>query len=127
MNDANDVNDVNPPDHYTFSDIEPLDVIEAWNLPHHLACVGKYIARAGRKASTTKRQDLEKAQYYLGRYLANSEELENQAQKASFLASLANRVHLEEGGEKTFWAGPTYGDLEAPRKVRLSPFADRDA
>ena len=53
--------------------------------------------------------------------------LENQAQKASFLASLANRVHLEEGGDKTFWAGPTYSDLEAPQKVRLSPFADRDA
>ena len=48
--------------------IEPLDVIEDWNLPHHLACVIKYIARFGRKEGEGI-EGLQKAQYYLERFI----------------------------------------------------------
>ena len=48
--------------------IEPLDVIEDWNLPHHLACVVKYIARFGRKEGEGL-EGLQKAQYYLERFI----------------------------------------------------------
>jgi hypothetical protein len=59
---------INSPSHYTFSDIEVIDVIEAWNLPYHLGNVVKYIARAPHKGK--EYQDLLKAQFYLNRYIA---------------------------------------------------------
>lgn len=59
-------NMVTAPPHYTHHDIEPLDVIEDWNLPHHLACVLKYIARWEKKGGL---QDLQKARYYLDRFI----------------------------------------------------------
>lgn len=43
--------------------IEPIAVIEEFGLCHHLACVVKYIARAGRKTSALN--DLLKANWYL--------------------------------------------------------------
>jgi len=47
--------------------IEPIRVIEEFCLCHHLACVVKYIARAGRKTSAIN--DLLKAEWYLNREL----------------------------------------------------------
>lgn len=47
--------------------IEPIRVIEEFGLCHHLACVVKYIARAGRKTSAIN--DLLKAEWYLNREL----------------------------------------------------------
>lgn len=58
---------VSNPAHYTKNQIQPLDVIEDWDLPFHLANVVKYIARAPYKGAEA--QDLEKAQYYLDRYI----------------------------------------------------------
>ena len=46
---------------------EPITVIEEFGLCHHLACVVKYIARAGRKTSLLN--DLKKAEWYLDRGL----------------------------------------------------------
>lgn len=60
---------VNHPSHYTFSKIEVIDAIEAWKLPYHLACVVKYVARAGRKDPTKTKEDLQKAVWYLQRYI----------------------------------------------------------
>ena len=60
---------VNHPPHYTFGSIEVIDVLEDWQLPHHLANVVKYVARAGRKDPAAERQDLEKARWYLERYI----------------------------------------------------------
>jgi len=57
---------LNPP-HYTNCTIEPMDVIEDWKLPHHLACVVKYIKRHTLKGNPV--QDLEKARWYLDRYI----------------------------------------------------------
>lgn len=64
MNDA-----VNHPSHYTFGKIETIDVIEDWELPYHLGNAVKYISRAGRKDPSKKLEDLEKARWYLNRYI----------------------------------------------------------
>ena len=56
------------PAHYTEGRmIQPIHVIEHWSLCHHLACVVKYIARAGRKNPIL--EDLRKAEWYLMREL----------------------------------------------------------
>ena len=60
------------PAHYTFSAIEPIDVIEAWAFGFHLGNVLKYLARAGRKGS--KLDDLKKARWYLDREIKRMEE-----------------------------------------------------
>ena len=73
---------LNPP-HYTNTSIEPMDVIEDWGLPHHLACVLKYIKRHTQKGKP--REDLLKAEWYLHRYIAivGLEEKEREAEMQS--------------------------------------------
>lgn len=58
---------VNQPPHYTSGGIEVIDFIEAKQLGYNLGCVTKYIARAGKKEGASKKQDLEKARWYLNR------------------------------------------------------------
>lgn len=60
---------INHPDHYNQGNIEVIDVIEDWNLGFHLGNAIKYIARAEHKDNT--KQDLEKAKWYLQRYIDN--------------------------------------------------------
>ena len=60
---------VNHPDYYNDGGVEVIDAIEAWGLPFHLGNVVKYIARAGKKDDGTYLQDLEKAQFYLDRFI----------------------------------------------------------
>lgn len=58
--------EIESPKHYVEGrTIEPISVIEDWNLNHHLACAVKYISRAGRKNNEMK--DLRKAIWYLER------------------------------------------------------------
>ena len=59
---------INRPPHYTFGTIEPIEVIEDWQLGFHLGNVVKYIARAAHKG--TELEDLKKAQWYLDRQIA---------------------------------------------------------
>jgi hypothetical protein len=60
---------VNHPAHYGGDTVyEVIKVIEAWALGFHLGNAVKYIARAGRK-STDQLVDLEKARWYLDRYI----------------------------------------------------------
>ena len=59
---------INHPPHYTFSDHEPIDVIESWGLGFHLGNAVKYIARAGRKGDAL--EDLLKARWYIEREIA---------------------------------------------------------
>jgi hypothetical protein len=62
-----ETNPITRPAHYVEGrTLEPIDVIEDWKLPHHLACVLKYISRAGRKDDI--KQDIDKALWYLKRY-----------------------------------------------------------
>ena len=66
---GDDVSDpVNHPTHYTRGKFEVIDVLEDWKLSFHLANVVKYIARAEHKAARV--QDLQKARWYLDRYIA---------------------------------------------------------
>ena len=60
---------VNHPAHYNQGGIEVIDAIEAWRLGFHLGSAIKYIARAGVKSQDTEREDIEKAIWYLQRYL----------------------------------------------------------
>ena len=62
------IDPVNHPPHYTFGNIEPIDVIEDWDLGFHLGNALTYIARARHKGS--EKQDLDKALWYINRYIA---------------------------------------------------------
>ena len=57
-------------DHYKQGSIEPIEVIEDWNLGFCLGNAVKYIARAEHKGS--KKSDLEKVIWYIQRELDNS-------------------------------------------------------
>lgn len=61
--------------HYRTTRIEAIEVIEDWDLPHHLACVVKYLARY-RLKHDDPRPDIRKARWYLDRYLAGLDEAE---------------------------------------------------
>lgn len=65
---------VNHPDHYGGKDniYEAIKVIEAWNLSFNLGNTIKYISRAGKKGS--KKEDLEKARWYLDREIQNAKD-----------------------------------------------------
>lgn len=62
-----DEDPVNKPTHYNFGTIEPIKVIEDWNLGFHLGNCLKYVARAKHKGNEL--QDLKKARYYLDRQI----------------------------------------------------------
>lgn len=65
------VNDSTRPDHYggQGSVYEVFNVLEAWEIDKdfYLGNVIKYIARAGKKNKSTKKEDLQKALVYLQR------------------------------------------------------------
>lgn len=60
---------VNHPSHYKIGKIEVIEAIEDWNLGMHLGNAVKYIARAGKKDPLKVDEDLEKAIWYLKRYI----------------------------------------------------------
>lgn len=62
---------INHPAHYGGSDniYEAIKVIEAWELGFCLGNTIKYISRAGKKDSDKEIEDLEKARWYLDRYI----------------------------------------------------------
>lgn len=64
MNDA-----VNHPSHYTDGGIETIDFIEAKKLPYHLGNAIKYVSRAGKKDQNKTIEDLQKAVWYIERYI----------------------------------------------------------
>ena len=64
MNDA-----VEHPTHYTSGKIEVIDYIEDQKLPYHLGNAIKYISRAGKKDPDKTVEDLQKAVWYINRYI----------------------------------------------------------
>ena len=60
---------VNHPSHYTDGGIETIDFIEAKKLPYHLGNAVKYISRAGKKDQSKTIEDLQKAVWYIERYI----------------------------------------------------------
>lgn len=67
------MNEVKNPNHYTWCEIEPKDVIYDWKLPWHLGNTIKYINRAGRKNPKEYILDLKKAQECLCDYIKRKE------------------------------------------------------
>ena len=62
---------VNHPSHYTAGHrIEVIEFLEDWMFPFHLANAVKYIARAGKKDPTKTVEDLQKAVWYINRYIS---------------------------------------------------------
>ena len=78
---------INHPAHYTAGKIESIDVIEDWDLDHHLAAVVKYICRRGRRGNrfrpATQLEDLKKARWYLDRRITMLERSRRTARKAT--------------------------------------------
>lgn len=72
LNDEREAEISNPRHYVEGRTIEPISLIEDWNLNHHLACALKYISRAGRKHDEIK--DLKKAIWYLERRIKVIEE-----------------------------------------------------
>jgi len=62
-----ETNLVDHPNHYNAGNHEAIDVIEDWDLDFHCGNAIKYIARHKHKSSP--KQDIEKAIWYLQRYL----------------------------------------------------------
>lgn len=60
---------VNHPSHYTDGSIEVIDFIEDKNLGFHLGNAIKYISRAGKKDKNKTVEDLQKAIWYIDRYI----------------------------------------------------------
>ena len=60
---------VNHPSHCTNGNIEVIDFIEDKNLSYHLDNAVKYISRAGKKDPEKTAEDLQKAVWYLNRYI----------------------------------------------------------
>ncbi len=58
---------VDHPEHYNSANIEAIEVIEDWGLDFHCGNVIKYIARHKHKGKSA--EDIEKAIWYLQRYL----------------------------------------------------------
>lgn len=58
---------VNSPKHYQANGIEVIDIIENFDLNFNLGNTVKYVLRAGKKGN--KKEDLEKAVWYLKREL----------------------------------------------------------
>ena len=65
---------VNHPSHYADGNIEVIDFIEDKNLGFHLGNAIKYICRAGKKDKEKTKEDIEKAIWYLNRFLKGKNE-----------------------------------------------------
>lgn len=61
---------VNHPEHYTDGGIETIDFIEAKKMPYHLGNAVKYVSRAGKKNPEKTIEDLQKAIWYINRYIS---------------------------------------------------------
>lgn len=69
------VTDPISPEYYRDSKIEPIDVIEDWDLGFHLGSVIKYIKRCGKKPGNSEIQDLKKIRWYVDRQIKKLEEV----------------------------------------------------
>ena len=72
---------VNHPPHYNKGKIEVIDAIEAWDLNFNCGNVVKYVVRHKHKG--TPIEDIEKAVWYLTRYLVQLKEGEKNANSSS--------------------------------------------
>lgn len=89
---------VNHPAHYNDGKIEVIDYIEDKGLGFHLGNAVKYISRAGKKDQAKAIEDLEKAVWYIQRYIekqrAGNVEKETLTTPARDLISEANHGYV---------------------------------
>jgi len=102
------------PDYYTKGrHFQPIQVIEAWLLCHHLSSVVKYISRAGRKGPVL--EDLKKAQWYLVRELARYQKRFNKCHFALIETMPINVIDVAKDWGLSFHLGET---LKAIREAK---------
>lgn len=77
---------INHPSHYTDGNIEVIDYIEDKKLGYHLGNAVKYISRAGKKDPEKEIEDLQKAEWYLHRYIQKLQE-QKEIRKAEIKAA----------------------------------------
>ena len=65
---------INPSHYQTASGLQAIDVIEEFGLGFCDGNVVKYVLRAGKKDPTKEIEDLEKARWYLDRYIKERKE-----------------------------------------------------
>lgn len=63
------MSNVTHPAHYNAGRIEVIEAIEDWRVGFHLGNAIKYIARAGKKDPAKTIEDLEKATWYIRRFI----------------------------------------------------------
>jgi len=66
-----EVDPVNKPEHYQYSSIQPIDVIDAWELDFYLGSVIKYISRYQRKGKPL--EDIKKAAWFINKKIEEME------------------------------------------------------
>lgn len=62
------------PNYYKDTKIEPIEVIEDWDLGFCLGSALKYIKRCGKKEDNSKLQDLKKVKWYIEREITVEEQ-----------------------------------------------------
>ena len=87
---------ISAPEHYTFSEYEPKDVIWAWHLDFYLGNVVKYIARAGRKKDSSMIDDLRKARQYIDFELEKLQENSREPMRRGILITNNSRNPITE-------------------------------
>ena len=96
------VNDpVNHPSHYTAGNIEVIDFLEDQKFPYHLGNAVKYICRAGKKDPNKTIEDLQKAVWYLNRYIGLIDKETGKAVDTSHDDDIASAlISAERGGAR---------------------------
>ena len=93
---------INPQHYKGAGGLEVIDVIEAFGLQHdyYLATAIKYILRAGKKSISPAYEDVEKAQWFLDRFLAQDPQFMSAiVATARSLSETKQTEHLAEGIE----------------------------
>ena len=91
---------INHPAHYNRSSIEPINVIEKWDLNFNLGNVIKYVERAGYKDPSKTIEDLKKARWYLDREIKRLNKSQIQSMSAQDKKLVDNSYTLCNGCEK---------------------------
>jgi transposase-like protein len=111
------------PPHYSYSNIQPWDVIDAWGLDYYLGNVLKYICRAGKK-EPERLVDLNKALHYLRKAVELEEvKLEKSSRLPDKLRHSDTKC-LHCGAEGNFVGMEKFCNVEIP--IFHCPVCERD-